>query len=454
MPALKKLSGSASKKKYVYSVGLVLLALLMFVWPIPHTIALRHSLMLLTLLMFSLLAYVYTERSQYRFSLPATPFIIFGVLTFWMLLGSLYFWSDQSSIEEFTSKWLKGVLAVVLGFVVVKSVLSFNIELKTGIITAVTAPLVIHVISVDVLWLWDCSIGTCQTRLAGLTDGPDKASYLSNLLMAFLIAESVLRLQGQARTLPISNRVLMSLLIITFLSVLIEGMRNGLFSLLLVGLVVFFLSEWRRAFKRKRGKAAIAAILLGLTATGYFFAKDPRWATFQETIPIAWDTETHRYWLNMEKYPRPTLENGAPVDESNYLRVAWFKAALNIIEEHPLGVGYNKNAFGYALQQKYGEGSGHSHSGLMDFTIGTGILGALLWLLFLGSLWMAAILAYRKTGVFTALVLALVLTDYTLRMLVDSVIRDHMFEQFAFLAALLSSLMLVEQQQFNNHALK
>jgi hypothetical protein len=45
------------------------------------------------------------------------------------------------------------------------------------------------------------------------------------------------------------------------------------------------------------------------------------------------------------------LADGSPVSGSNYERIAWAKEALLQIAREPIGVGYNRSAFGVALKK-------------------------------------------------------------------------------------------------------
>ncbi len=128
------------------------------------------------------------------------------------------------------------------------------------------------------------------------------------------------------------------------------------------------------------------------------------------------------------------------MDVSVYLRIAWLKEGLLLVRDHPFGIGFDRNAFGHGLKAKYGRGVGHSHSGLLDMAIGLGIPGALLWLGFFASLAAIAWRRHRASGNYAAILLLLLLLDYGVRMVLDSVIRDHMLQQFMFLAGLAAVL--------------
>lgn len=159
----------------------------------------------------------------------------------------------------------------------------------------------------------------------------------------------------------------------------------------------------------------------------------------RETVPIALDTTNNKAWLDSKKYEYPKLSNGETVSSSNYERPAWVKEGLILISENPLGVGYGRNAFGHGSRQIRRSG-GHSHSGIIDLGIGTGIPGMALWVLFLGALVYYGFSSFKNTVVILARRLFFIASGFCFRMIVDSVIRDHMLEQFMFLAGFLLTM--------------
>jgi O-antigen ligase len=92
------------------------------------------------------------------------------------------------------------------------------------------------------------------------------------------------------------------------------------------------------------------------------------------------------------------------------------------------------------MKRKYGMGTGHSHSSLIDFSLSGGIPGLLLWLLFFGSLIRLGWRAYFHNNDVVGMALIMLVVGTLLRMIVDSNLRDHGLEQFLFLAAVLASL--------------
>jgi len=238
-------------------------------------------------------------------------------------------------------------------------------------------------------------------------------------------------------------------LAVALASVFIERMRNGIIVLALLLLATGLLSLFAlrpRLRKTALVTATVALFLIAIGGLGVATAIKPIASNFKDlvaSVSIAWDTERYTAWRDDKQAP-PVLPSGETIDTSVYQRIAWFKQGLLIAREHPLGVGFGRNAFGHGLKAKYGEGGGHSHSGLLDLAIGTGVPGIILWLGFLASLGYLAWKQYRHTRSFAALLLLLLLLDFGARMFLDSIIRDHMLQQFMFLVGLAAVMMVAE----------
>src|SRR3989344_1633750 len=249
--------------------------------------------------------------------------------------------------------------------------------------------------------------------------------------------------------LPFGNVLLGSAIGVALLSLFAERMRNGMavfvLMLLLAGLL-WLLGQKQRLKKTGLviGVLALVAVTLGGLGLAVAIKGHTDLEKLIETAPIAWDTEHHRGWLDEKKYGLPLLSTGETVDPSAYQRIAWFKQGLLIIGEHPLGIGFGRNAYGHGIEAKYGVGAGHSHSGLLDLAIGIGVPGTLLWLGFFVSLMRLAWKRSRAAHSHAAILLMLLLLDFCARMVVDSVIRDHMLQQFMFLVSLAAVMMVAE----------
>lgn len=449
--------------------GLVLLALLFAVWPVAHTISLRDLLLVLALFVFGYL--VWRSRPAMPWRELAWPFGLYAALTLWIVVVALFISEETAwSLGEFRGQWLKGLLAmlagglaalalartpegtnrgiaIVFGVLLVHTLFMDGMVIK-GIVEAWIdsedrlSPLVRHIgISPDSPEYGYLTLLRHEWESVMLTSGPDKNNLLSNVLLYLLLAEFFVRLVHHRRLLPFGNAFLFLVLAAVLFSLYVERARNGFVELIAVLLLLggLLLHAYRGRFNRRVLGLGIAALLLLPLAIGFISYKtDPRWQSLWQTVPIALDTQSHKAWMDQNKYPMPYLPGGEQVSGSNYLRLARAKVSLEFIREHPWGMGFGRNIFGHAVKRKYGETPSHSHSGLIDMALGTGIPGVLLWGAFLASIGYAAGRGYARTKSYPALMLLLLVTAYSVRMVLDSIVRDHMLQMFLFLAAFLA----------------
>lgn len=425
-----------NRRGWLVLAGLVLAASLFFVWPIPRTISLRDLLLVACTGLFAWLVYQ-DRRAPFPWRSLRVPFGLYLALSVWIVFVALAV-SDETAwaFGEIKGQWLKATMALVAGGLF-GAIMLRNDGMRRVALIVMGVTLLLHVLYVDYEALRYPSLRAFM-RVAGLTEGPDKSNYLTNMLLYLLLADICLRFVFQRRFLPIGNIPLVGIVALALLAVLFESLRNGVIELA----IVLGLAWWVMAAVSNHARRALIlsvgfALIIIVLVLGYLsLRQDDRWRTFLETVPIALDTD-NKAWIN-EGQSQPKLASGQTVDWSNYMRIARIKAGVALTLENPLGVGFGRNAFGHAVQKKYGEGSSHSHSGLIDMSIGTGIPGTVLWLGFLASLAILGWRTFRHTRDYYALALLFLVTGYSFRMLVDSIVRDHMLQMFLFLAAFLA----------------
>jgi O-antigen ligase len=378
-----------------------------------------------------------------RLTMPA---VLFAALSFWIVIGAILVSDDPvRSLSEARGQWLMVLLSLITGVAAGMTVQTDH-SARQQLLAAVIIVLLIHVFIVDAQSLWVAiSSNTLEARGQGLTEGPDKASFLTNMLLAFLLSELFLRLTGKQRTFKINSVVFAAILVLALLSLYAEGRRNAVLAMFVMGIGFIALYGFSQATdRRRRWRLAVASCLFVMLVASLFYATASKrgitWNEMMDTVPVALDTKGHKNWLNIRKYGLPKLPDGKAVEESTYLRIAWLKEGLQLVTEHPLGIGFDRNAFGRGLQLKYGEGKGHSHSGLLDIAIGTGVPGVVLWIAFLGSLAWLGLRRFLDTGNYAGLALLFVVLDFSTRLLLDSVTKDHMLQQFMLVTGLLAVL--------------
>lgn len=432
--------------------------ILLIIWQMPGTIALRHAF--LAILLFTSLALSVTHRIIVKEAICSIPSCILLALTAWMMLV-IAWWGVEPALSwrEFTAQWCIPLLCAYCGVVI--SGVSVQAQRINRLLLVVFWAMFLQVLLHDIFnlvfyirhhdfalraapvlriaeWLQQERQGRVDVFEPGLMD---KFSYINNGFAALLVAEVVQRLLKQTRLITINNLLLcVAIVAMVFCSYTLQT-RNGNVGLLLLLLMSGALVVARLITPQNRRKviAAATAFVLALGAIGlWFFKSDPRWQTLAATVPIALDTQTHKAWLRQG--PPPLLPDGQPVNDSNYERLAWAKEGLLLIRDQPLGTGYNRNAFGDGIDRKYALGGsyrgGHSHSGLIDLTIANGIPGLVLWLAFLLSVVCIGWAAFTGSGVGAGLMVIFLISGFFGRSIVDSNIRDHILQQFMLLVAL------------------
>ena len=435
------------------SVGLIFIFALFFIWPIPHTISLRYLLLFACLSIFSFLNIKYKNQIGFLYDIRL-PLLFYGLLTIWIYIVAFFISKETAwSLNEINGQWTNGLLAFFLGILV--ALFFRDSDSFKRVLTVLYLSLMIHILYISyeaIIYLIDNGqIG----RMQGLTEGPDKSNYLTNILLSFLFVEIFYRTTYRKKIIEFSTLVIVISTLIALFTVYAEGMRNGItiLLLLLISLIIIYLYKYKARLK-KTIITSISLMLLGFAVFGIYigsgFKHGNSWQKLVATIPIALDTNTHKAWLDEKKYGLPKLSDGTPVDASAYMRIAWFKEGIKLLVEHPLGIGYGRNALGHGLKGKHSEWVGHTHSGMLDLAIGTGIPGALLWLGFLLSLVYLAFRRFNTSGSYYAILLFMVILDFGARMMVDSIIRDHMLQQFLFLIGLIAAMMVGERAQSND----
>ncbi|HRF56346.1 MAG TPA: O-antigen ligase family protein [Campylobacterales bacterium] len=416
-----------------------LVGALVFVWPIPHTNAIRYMLIAI---LSVFVGYLYLKRFDIKklFFERTTLFFssILIVLTIWLYIVAIFLCDyTVHSLEEINSQWLLSVFCFFLGLALANIAAS-----KTNILLAVFAAVLLHVLYIffEAFWLFYES-GELQDKLKGLTNGRDRANVLTNIAIAILLSEIFFRTIYHKRILPLNWTFIFLATALSFISLFFEGARLGIVGVFfmfftLTALALYALKQNKNRFSLLMMTLFASLIALSLLAAN--IKRDERWNNLFETIAIAVDIETHKAWIDTKLYPLPKLKDGNVVNDSNYERPAWIAAGISFIAESPLGSGFARDAFGLYRTNKYKEGSPTraSHSSLIDFGVGGGVIMVVGWTIFLLGLSFVGLRGFMQRQDYYSLLLLFLTGGFFFRMCIDGVARDHMLEEFMFLAAL------------------
>lgn len=457
---------------FLNRLALTLIFLIQIVWHMPGTIALRNILLVIFVLVTLGILVNESKSEIFKMIVPKVPLALLALLTAWILLVNLL-WGDYPQLNwaEFKSQWLLPVACFVFAWLYTAAANSRypgnNRSLLLVVFVAYFIPVVVHDL-LSLVYLQET--GALPFRNAPFFDLPDMISkwsslpslaagfsgqnpgffsYVNSILSAFLVAELVQRFLNKKPFIAVPTWLIVFGLVMVLFCSYVLRMRNGNVGLLMLLVFTSLMLAHRLSahIRPWRIIASLAAFLILMTSAGYALIKsDERWLGLVDTVPYAWDTQLHKAWLLGEPYP--IMPNGKLVEISAYERTAWLKEGLLLLEERPLGSGYDRNAWGGRLVDKYQvEGKsrgGHSHNGILDFAIATGIAGVMMWLGFIGSLAWLGFAAFRAGLAMPGMLMIFIVTGYFGRTLVDSVIRDHFLQVFMFLSGVLSCICLTK----------
>ena len=423
----------------------VLLAALIFVWPIEHTIALRYVIG--GLLLIATVGWSLSQSRELLSRLQSRPVslacLFLGLLTLWFVAQGLWIAPEAHWVwQELKGQWIKDLVFWSLGLALGAGCLHADAAVGRKWLLALMIGLAGIVLwnVAACLWLW---LSTGQIPLMhNVTGAKATDSYVNNMLLAFLVGDLLARDRDQ-KFLPWHRYVSIALIASCVVNTAFLGARNGWIGLAMLafsGVVVHYINGWQRV--GKKALMFLPVLLVLLVAGGWMSWKtDPRWNSLKETLPVAWDIDTNKAWRNASKYAYPTLASGQIADASNYERPAWIHAGLRLVADRPLGAGFSRHAFGHEVARLYPDSEPspgmHSHSGMIDFAVGAGVPGVVLWLGFILTLIGFGGVAYFHYGAAAGLVLVFLTSGFFGRSLLDSSMRDHMLEQFLFVSAFL-----------------
>lgn len=401
----------------------VWLAALVFITPIPHTIALRNTLLFGGVLV--LLAGIRRAPRPQPGRVMRTPLLALLALSTWLLLHSLLLAADRAeALGNLRGDWLLPLLLGAVGAWVA-------VRVPAG--RAVKA--VLWALGAHMIWLagWQVWL-VLQGLPVGFGAVPfgerDFQSTLHSFLLALLIAQTLAAgsIAGSAR---IGARGWLALAL-TFAADALIRARNGTLITLALSAAAAGLLALQSRQRRRVLLVAGAVAALGVTSLSI----DPRWSGLRESLDIGWHSSS-MYWMNRGGEV-PRTSRGAPIEESAYMRAAWARQATDFIARHPLGTGFGRDAFGRGIAEVHGVGGWvSSHSGLLDFTLAVGWPGSLLLLLAAVLTVRAGWRQYVEQGDPAGLMLSFLTGGYLLRILLDGHFSGWRLSLFALLFGVL-----------------
>lgn len=422
---------------------LLLSEILLFIFSLPHVIVLRKLLLLISFL----IAFKYFWDALLKKPKPLLlTVLLFLILQAWMLV-IVGFISDQplSSFIEWKGQWLPVFMSFVVGIGLARTLMQSKLKNpRVAVAMIILIPITLFLCINAIVIIHDMILADrFLPDQLGITDQKGITNYLIALLEPILIADMLGRLVKGNRLFPVPGWVISAIIILALFSLFAASSRNGIL-IMLFGFVLgagMMISEIRKAYSPQKVITSVLATLLIVSAITFVSYKtDPRWKTFIETIPIAWDIDHDLLWLNGDGVGAPLTPSGKQVDISEYYRIAWAHEGWRMLIAHPWGMEIARDTFHKLELAKYGHaGMIHSHNSWIDLGLEVGLQGLFLWgwILFLMARFGWQV--WRTHNELLGLALVILVILFAVRGLLDSIFRDHEIEQFMLVAGLLFS---------------
>jgi tetrahydromethanopterin S-methyltransferase subunit F len=400
--------------------------ILLGIWSLPETIALRN--ILLTVGALTSVFFLYKNRAEF-FTYRAWPIYVFLIFFPWLVIHLLVLSSKfNQQLSELGSLWLRCSLACLIGLAA-GFVLSTNLiepkkinfiygTRKIPIRNPVRVELILFYTGLGAYAFISATYLLIQWWYTGAP--PQFTPDMNSNLLYSLYKSKIPFVIGGTFFLPLCFLFIVlalhsrknyylavlgllgiacGLFVVTF-----SNSRNGIFVyIFILAIFIFTLFKFKWSSLNKRITGLIIGIIFCLSFFGYtkHLMLNPSWEYFFANIEIGINIDREKFWKNQEDVAIfPINKFGKPVDNSTYDRVTWFVEGSRLLFENPLGFGLTKHSFGELSQSKspdfYRPGMefrGATHSGWLDLALGVGIPGILIiWIpLFMAwyrSLWL------------------------------------------------------------------
>lgn len=394
-------NGTSKKQDYLGNGLIFLNVILLAIWAVKDTIALRNIVLVLGAIgsiLYIVNDWRFGDLKKQLYYIHALPFIFAGLIFTWVLIHFFCFSQDPvSQLQELKSTWLRVLLSSILawgtGLVILRKPLFIN-YLWLGIligILAVYAQYIPKALAAKAFFVPDYHGYLFEGKINGVLVG--------TLLIAGLTG-TILDL-FRCQQLNVHKWALLfwfiGVVLAMYSYVFIYDTRNGfglaaiLFATLITGGVVWVI---KRIITKGATKELVVVItfIAGLAILASIFTyhqiqRNTGWLTLLEDAKIAVQVDQYPQWQhsNIDGIV-PKTESGRTVVGNTYERVAWAVVGVRLIEQHPLGTGVLYIPFNKLLQIDYPGATPYAtHSGWIDLTLSLGIPALLLMWAILAS---------------------------------------------------------------------
>lgn len=411
--------------------------ILLLIWALPETIALRHLCLLIGFFFGSL--YIWGNKGKF-WTRSAVPLAIYLLLFIWILTHYFLFTSNKElQLFELKSLWLRVIAGSVMAIALV-IFLQEEIHKRQLFISSV--------FSISVFTVLFYFYG-CYKSQHFITPNDFVGLFLINKVNAAFMAVigvsvSCANLLWNIRTLndPLNNskyKLAIFGVVISIFSAVVASSKNGVaISLFLILLSVVYLmlnifSQRKIVIKEMITLVILVTVIIFALKLHSKFAS-PGWADLVEDIKISVQIEKYQNWKDTPSLGFPTKLDGRIVAGNTYERFAWATKGIELIGKYPLGYGLINHSSFRSLLIRDGvdyKQTNLTHSGWIDLGLAFGMPALMI---VFSSLISVIILALRSTNYLSLNGLWLSI-GIILACCVEEVAFKHTFEIWMFFVA-------------------
>lgn len=446
-------SSSISSRQEYLGNGLIFLnVILLAIWAIKDTIALRNIVLVLGAIIsiiYIICDWRFGNLKKQLHSIQTLPFIFAALMFAWVIIHFFCFSQDPvSQLQELKSTWLRVLLGSVLawgtGLVILRKPLQINflwLGVLAGIL-AVYAQYIPKALAAKAFFVPDYHGYIFEGKINGVLVGTLLIAGLTGTVL------DLFRRHQLGKHLWVLLFWFVGVVLVMFSYVFIYDTRNGfglaaiLFAALILSALVWVVKRILTQGITKELKIVILFILAAaIVATLFAYQQIQRnrgWMTLIEDAQIAVQVDKYSQWQhsNIDGIV-PKTESGRSVVGNTYERVAWAVVGVRLIGQYPFGTGVLYKPFNKLLQIDYPGATPYAtHSGWIDLTLSLGIPALLLMWGILASIFYFSAKAEGPFRITVPIMAGMIFLLYLVGELNGKHAVEILFYWFAILSAL------------------
>lgn len=426
--------------------------IILFIWAIPNTIALRNILLVLGSIN-SVLIFFKNSELWIRVKNKWLPLFFLGMLYLWVLLHYHFFTLNQAiEWSEIKSIWIRAFAGCLIALAM-PICFRRDKRLKKYFYLFLFSTPTINIM----LYIFACfSMGKIiapQDYVADFLFKKIETVFFGSLAGAFAAANINFLFTAYKKNSRININLEIFFwifgLVICFVSSVLSNTKNGILILLFI---VFLLvtSLATKAVKKHKNPKSIIVLLVGLLLFSFAalrihtYFSTGGWSSLISDVKIAVNIDDYLQWrVENHDAPLPINENGSVVSGSTYMRVAWAMVGIRLIGRYPFGYGSINASYDGLLNLDGSDPGQHgqTHSGWIDFGLAYGIPG--LTLLFAALI--TGIVVSRGVNLQDRLEIIFLMTTFIPLSIIAETAWKQYFEATLFFIAYASALLILKQ---------